>query len=347
MILLTLRDLQHRLSRFAVVTLMSAIVFSLLFVMTGVSEQFEREPRDSVRAFGASTWVLPEGVPGPFTATAAMPKELAAQVTGEGASPAVISRGSITTEDEAREIILVGHALGGLGTPPTVDGRAVAAAGEAVVDNTVEARVGDRVLVGNQPFEVVGRTDSTTMFAGIPFVFVSLEDAQQLAFQSSGVVSVVLLSGTAAATPPGTLAFTAAEVIDDSARPLERPIATINLVRYLLWLVAAMSIGAVVYLSALERLRDFAVLKAMGTSDRSLTVGLALQAVLVALGASAVAMIVQIFLADLFPLKVVVPGQAFWQIPLVAVIVALVASLAGLRKVSRCDPALAFSGAGG
>lgn len=346
MFLLTLRDLQHRFSRFAVVTLMGAIVFSLLFVMTGVAEQFHREPADTVAAFGATTWVLPEGVPGPFTATAAMPTSLAQQVGGEGASPAVITRGSITASGSTREIILVGHVPGALGTPPVDDGRAVAAAGEVVVDNTVKARVGDGVLVAGIPFQVVGRTDSTTMFAGIPLVFMGLDDAQQLAFQSSDVVSLVLVGGEASA-PPGTRAFTATEIVDDSGRPLERPVATINLVRYLLWLVAAMSIGAVVYLSALERLRDFAVLKAMGTPNRSLMSGLAIQAVLIALGASALAMVAQIFLADLFPLKVVVPGRAFWQIPLAAVVVSLLASLAGLRKVGRSEPALAFSGAGG
>ncbi len=50
-----------------------------------------------------------------------------------------------------------------------------------------------------------------------------------------------------------------------------------------------MIIGSVVYLSALERQRDFAVLKAIGTSNRTLLASLALQAVIVALAAVAVA----------------------------------------------------------
>ena len=58
MILLTLRDLRFRLVRFVVVVVLGAVVFALLFVMTGLVEQFNREPFDtstrSVRARGCS-----------------------------------------------------------------------------------------------------------------------------------------------------------------------------------------------------------------------------------------------------------------------------------------------------
>ena len=117
--------------------------------------------------------------------------------------------------------------------------------------------------------------------------------------------------------------------------------------RFLLWVVAAVIIGSVVYLSALERQRDFAVLKAIGTSNRTLLASLALQAVLVALGAVAIAAVVQIFLAPAFPLKVTVPDRAFWQLPLLAVVMALLAGAVGMRRVARSDPAAAFAGAGG
>ncbi len=115
------------------------------------------------------------------------------------------------------------------------------------------------------------------------------------------------------------------DIGDDTLRPLDGAIASIDLVRVLLWIVAAVIIGSVVYLSALERQRDFAVLKAIGTSNRTLLASLALQAVLVALAAVALAAVIQIFLAPAFPLKVRVPARAFWQLPLLAVIVALIA----------------------
>ena len=65
----------------------------------------------------------------------------------------------------------------------------------------------------------------------------------------------------------------------------------------------------------------------------------------IALGAVALAAIIQIFLAPQFPLPVTVPTSAFWQLPLLAVVMALAAGAIGMRKVLRSDPSQAFSGA--
>jgi putative ABC transport system permease protein len=89
------------------------------------------------------------------------------------------------------------------------------------------------------------------------------------------------------------------------------------------------------------------VLKAIGASNRSLMGGLAVQAVIVALASVAVAALLQLVLAPRFPLEVTVPARAFVQIPVLAVVVALVAGAIGMRRVAAADPALAFAGAGG
>ena len=347
MLLLTLRDLQHRAVRFVVVTVLGAVVFALLFLMTGLVAQFHYEPEATVDAFGAQAWIVPAGVSGPFTAAATMPATTAASVDAPGASPAVIARSSMDAGDEPTEVILVGHVPGALGTPPVDDGRTTEASGEVVVDSSSDADVGDDVLIAGQAFRVVGRSDDTTLLAGIPLVFVPLADAQQLVYRSEDVVSVVLVDGPAAALPDGVVEMSPGDVVDDAFGPLESAVSAVDLVRALLWIVAAVIIGAVVYLSALERLRDFAVLKAVGVTTRSLLAGLALQAVLVAIGAVILGALLQLVIAPLFPLPVRVTGRAFVTVPVVATIVALLAGAAGMRRVARSDPALAFAGAGG
>jgi putative ABC transport system permease protein len=117
-------------------------------------------------------------------------------------------------------------------------------------------------------------------------------------------------------------------------------------VRALLWLVAALIIGAIVYLSALERQRDFAVLKAVGAPTKILMASLGLQAVLVAVAAVVIAIILQALIVPLFPMAIVVPTRALWQVPLFAIIMALVAGVAGMRRVATSDPVQAFAGAG-
>ena len=66
--------------------------------------------------------------------------------------------------------------------------------------------------------------------------------------------------------------------------------------------VAVVIVGAVLYLAALERVRDFAIFKATGSSNLDLMVGLGLQAALV----GAVAGVTSIGLAHL--MKPIYPG---------------------------------------
>jgi putative ABC transport system permease protein len=347
MLLLTFRDLVYRRTRFLVVIVLGAVVFALLFVMTGLVEQFNKEPVDTVSGIGADTWVLPDGVSGPFTSLSAVPAAAVDAVVAENKAAIVSSRSSVVREPgaPATEVILFGHEPGGLGSPVTVEGRAAASPGEVVVDETLEFAVGDEIALAGQPFSVVGESRRTTLLAGIPLAFVTLSDAQQLTYGTTDVISGVLVEGEPTSIPPGAKAMSADQVAQSVLDPLEGAIASIDLVRALLWLVAAIIVGAVVYLSALDRLRDFAVLKAVGAPSRMLAGSLALQAVLVALLAVGVAAIIQVFLAPRFPLPVTVPGRAFWQLPLLAVLMALVAGAAGMRKVLRADPSQAFSGA--
>jgi len=345
MILLTFRDLVFRKTRFIVVTVLGAVVFALLFVMTGLVNQFNLEPADTVEQFGADEWVLPEGVSAPFTSVSVMPVSAFDAVDAETKSPVVITRSSVSDGGTPEEVVLVGFEPGGLGAPMVVEGRAPEAPGEVAVDDTADVGVGDDVTVSGEPFTVVGLTEKTTVLAGIPFAYLTLPEAQMLAFTSTDVISSVLVAGELGALPPGLASLTSDDVVDQTLQPLDGAIASIDLVRALLWIVAAIIVGAVVYLSALDRQRDFAVLKAVGTSNSSLLGSLALQAVLIALGAVALAAIIQIFLAPQFPLPVTVPTKAFWQLPLLAVVMALAAGAIGMRKVLRADPSQAFSGA--
>jgi len=127
-------------------------------------------------------------------------------------------------------------------------------------------------------------------------------------------------------------------------RPLKVAVGAITIVAFLLWIVAVLIVGSLVYLSALERLRDFAVFKAIGVPTRQILVGLALQAVVVALLAAVVGVILAQLLAPLFPMLVVVPTSAYLVLPVIAIAIGLLASIAGLRRAVAVDPALAFGG---
>jgi putative ABC transport system permease protein len=344
--LLTVRDLQFRRVRFLVVSLGVAVVLTLLYLMTGLVNQFNRESYLLTDQLGASHWLVPDGASGAFTSSSALVPEQVAQLEAPGSSSeVVVSRATLNVDGTDDEAIVIAADGDDLGVPSPVEGTTPQADGEVMVDVRAGAAVGDEVRLDDEPFTVVGITQDTTVIAGLVGVFLPLESARDTLFGGVPVTSAVLLDGVPSSVPDGTQVLTADEVAEDGRESLAQAIASVDLVRALLWAVAAINIGAVIYLSALERGRDFAVLKAIGGRNRQLAGSLALQAVVVALAAAAVASLLQLVIAPQFPLTVRVPASAYLTIPLAAVAVALLAGWAGMRRVTRADPATAFGGA--
>lgn len=349
MFLLTLRDLQYRAVRFGIAILGTALVFSMVLIMSGLSAQFRKEPKDTVDALGADTWVVKEGVTGAFTSGVTIPAKLADDLEKAGAEkagPAIIVRHTAAVDGAPKDIMLFGYELGGLGEPPVLEGAQASARGEVVASKESGLEVGDETSIGGKPFKVTGTTEKMTIFGGTPLLFVDATDAQELVFQGQPVATSIMVKGNVD-PPAGFQAMSSADTAEDALRPLKKPVSSIDVVQILLWLVAASIIGAVVYLSALERVRDFAVMKAVGASSRGLLMGLMMQSVLVALSAAIVAAVVEAGLVPLFPIPIVVPPTAYVTLPIIAIVVGALASLGGLRKAVNVDPALAFSGPGG
>ena len=108
--LLTLRDLQYRRVRVLVVVALASVVMALLFLMTGLVNQFNHEPFDATRAVGAEHWVLAEGTSGPFTSAGTLPSALVGELGGD-AHGVVVARGTIAevgADEETAEVVLVG-----------------------------------------------------------------------------------------------------------------------------------------------------------------------------------------------------------------------------------------------
>ncbi len=348
MLLLTLRDLQHRAIRFAVVILATALVFTLLLLMTALSEQFDREPRATVARLGAEEWILRDGASGAFTSAATLDPALAGSVQTPGpVSPVVIARHSMRVHGDTEDIVVVGFVPGDLGEPVVSEGELPRSPGEVAIAEASELEPGATIRVGASKYRVTGLVEESTIFAGMPLTFMRIRDAQDLLYRGQNLATALLAGESVQRAPAGLRVLSNEAIAEDAIRPLERSISSINLVRVLLWIVAAMIIGAVVYLSAMERQRDFAILKAVGSADRDLLVGVAVQGVLVAIAAAALAAIFQKLLVPVFPLRVVVTAGVLIQLPFAAVLISLLASAAGLRRVSRADPAAAFAGAGG
>jgi putative ABC transport system permease protein len=345
--LVSLRDLQWRRRRFAIAILATAMVFGLALLLSGVSASFGAEVRRTVAAFGADAWVVRRAAVGPITAPvpfAAAAAEQVASLPGVTRADPVLLSGSVVDVGGLRRVNVVGVVPGGLGSPSPDVGRGLSGAGETVVDASLGLQVGNRLVLSGVHTTVVGLVHGITYFAGQPVVFIPVVDAQRMVFAGQALATAVITRGTPATVPAGFRTLTNDEIEADMVRPIAEAIQTVGFVRSLLWLVAAGIIGAIVYLTALERTRDFAVLKATGASNRSLLWGLMMQAVLLAVISAGLSVGVERALQPAAAMSVEVPLTSLLTLPVVAVIVGILASLAALRRAVTVDPALAFSG---
>lgn len=366
MVKAALRDLQWRKLRFSIAVVGTALVFAVSLLLVGVSASFSAEATRVLKGTGADVWLVRDGVPGPFTTLAPMSESWAEQITGPGverADPVLVVHhtaqrvgpsGRALVGEPFRDVTILGVRRGGLGTPRVAHGAPINGGTDAVVDERLGYRVGQRFGVSGQIFTVTGLTRSSTLFAGLPNVFVDLASAQHL-FAGVGagdVINTILVKGSVQPPvfvlgPGGAVnlnALTQADVRADILRPLANARATIDLVRVLLWVIAACIVGSVVYITALERTRDFAVFKAAGVSSAGILAGIVVEALVLAFTAGFVGALSSLALAPICPVPVTVPASAFALLALLAVGVGTVASLAGLRRVVRTDPAAAFAG---
>lgn len=336
MLLLVLRDLQHRRWRVTLTIALMAIVMTLLFLMAGLVKQFNSEPYLATDGAGGDlNWVVSSGTGGPFTSPKPVDAEQFANIPGEPILVASSALGDVQTR-------LVARAYSFLDGPVLTEGRYPAGIGEVAADETAGFAVGEHTTLGGVDAVIVGLVEDSTVLAGVPFAFVTLEFGQQVAFGGQDLLVGKLTRGVPRLSE-GLKVLTPQQVGDDALVPLDGAIASVTLVAALLWAITVIVIAAIIYVSALERTRDFAVLKAVGGRTSDLGASLLIQGLIMTLIAVAIAGVLQSFIAPSFPLKVRVPTTAWLTIFGGAATAAIVAGSAGVLRVKSTSPTEAFA----
>lgn len=349
MMIAALRDLQWRRRRFAIAIAGTALVFGMTLLMAGVSAGFDAEARATVRDLGADGWIVRSGAAGPFLGASPMSQDEATYLASlpgvDAAGPLLFTRKSVASGATEVDVDLFGGVAGSPGVPVADTGRQPTAPGEVMISSRLDGyAIGDTLRIAGSDVQVVGTVSNSTALAGTPNVFLTLGDAQRIGFAGLPVVSAVAVRGAPTVVPEGFEIASNDAAEADLLRAIAKARSSLTLISVLLWLVAASIIGAVVYLTALERQRDFAVFKATGVSTRSILGGMVLQAAILSVIAALVGSVIGMLIGPRFPMIVSLELRAHLLLPFVALLIGLVASAAGLRRVVATDPALAFGG---
>jgi putative ABC transport system permease protein len=344
---ITLADLRYRYRQFLIAVVGAGLVLAMALLMSGLVGGFTKEIDWTVGGVGAQRWVLSENSHGGIAGSHVFPQsDVGAIARSPGvtrAAPLVIAPQQIARiAGRVKTVVVFGVQIGNMGDPAVTAGHPLLGPGQVVAGVQAGAATGRNITVGATTFRVVGQVSDRTMLAGIPILYMTLHDAQALVLGGSPLVTAVVTRGVPARAPAGLAVLTNQAVEQSNLTSLAGAVSSINNSKIIMWLVAAMIVAALLYVSALQRVRDFAVLKALGSSSVALFGSLALQAIVVTLLAAALAVVMSNFMGGLFRQPVAIPASAFATLPVIAVAVGPVSSLVALRRVTSADPAAAF-----
>ena len=334
-----IRDLIWRRRRYAISIVGTALVFGVSLAVTGISDAFPAELNRTFDALRANAFVVPEDASGPFTGSRPFDPE----VLPDSVDPmAYVVQTANPLEPEM--VAVVGLEPGGA-EPNASEGQQIAGPGQALVGARSSFPIGSTVELGGREFEVVGRVDGLSLHAGMPIVVIPLESFQATLLGGLPMATGGIVQGSIAEVPDGYQLVGRTAAREDTMRILGDAASTIGMVKVLLWVVAALIVGSVMYLSAVERTRDFAVFKAIGAPTGAMAGGVALQAAVLASSAAVLGIGLAFLMAPFFPMRVDLSVTSIVVLPAIGLLIGLLAAVFALRRAVSVDPALAFGGA--
>src|SRR6476619_1515059 len=223
MFLIALRDLQFRLKRFLISVVAVALVLALTLLLAGTAASFDAEVDHTLDQTGVTQWVVGTAATGPFFGSTPMTANTVDQVRASDgvqlAEPESFYPYSFKTAHGPESITLLGVEPGSIGAPKPDKGQPLQGDGEALVQPGLGLGIGKTVDLGNKTVKVVGTFNESTMLGGIPNLFITNHDLQEVAYKGAPVITSVAISGTPSNLPPGLKVMTRGDAHNDLVRP--------------------------------------------------------------------------------------------------------------------------------
>jgi putative ABC transport system permease protein len=373
-VFLALREMRRSKVRFGLLAgAVGLLVFLILFqqaLLTGLVNQFIgalKNQSADVLVFNAQARKNLEGsiiLPEQAAAVAEVDGVADAQPLGEGTF-------TVVAGGEERDAVLFGYTLGGPGEPTTlIEGRLPTATGEAVASSRNAADgfdIGDRVEVvasaGAEPvvFTVVGLAREIN-YSVSPVLFTDFAgfEAAKRSFNPDAtevlptVMAVRVADGADAgdvaaaitAQVPGTEALTRQQAVDGSPG-VSSVRQSFNVILLLFYLVVPLVTGLFFLIITFQKAGALTLLRAIGSPAGPLVRALLLQVVtVVVVGAVIATGLFALASGGTNSLGISVEAKPVIVTTAVVLVLALLTSLAAIRRVLRIDPIAATTGAG-
>jgi len=179
------RDLRRHLGRFLGTAAGLGLLFAVVIAMQGIYAGLIDDATILTRTLDADLWIVQRGTLGPFAEASRLDPTLEARAA---AVPGVVRSRAYTYQIIQRGVgkSQFRLALVGLAWPedrgdtiPLVAGRELAQPhGEIVVDASLGIPIGETIMLGGEPYRVVGLTRNALTSGGEAVAFLSVRDSQ-------------------------------------------------------------------------------------------------------------------------------------------------------------------------
>ena len=364
---LSLREIRHSRLRTSLIVAVIALVAWLVFLLSGLANGLAADNGASLRSMDANGIVFQSDVR-LFLHRSILPAETVDEVKAVSGVSDATPLGHLTSTivnadgSERVDITVLGIDPSSFLAPHIESGTALAEApaGGVVVDDELADhgfKIGDTFQVTplGTEFTIAGFT-SDEKYNHLPVVFMPIAEWQQLKFtspaDSGGItdpISAVAFQGDSDAlqaipeSVSGVETATRQQVIE--ALPgYSSEMSTVSTILAFLFLIAALVMTAFFYIITLQKTNQFGVLKALGATNRTLSLDLVGQVVVLTLIGTAVGALLANGIAALIPANVPfsLSNDVVLVYGLVLVVVAAIGALLSVLRIVRIDPLIAI-----
>lgn len=364
MVPVALRMIWEAKGRFLITVCGIGFTVMLMLFLLGVYEGVKSGAKNYVLHTPAEIWVSQRKSPNLIKTSSFLPDSLAEklrQVKGvKSVNPILRTIAPAEFKNQSVTLFIFGFdPQTQIGSPQLLEGTWNIHPGEIILDKafaaTYHRQIGDLLSIQGRSFRVAGISEGTNLIVG-QFAFTSLEDARKL-LNLPNLVSFYLLSLEANSTEilkdlqnefPDTIFITKEELAQNNVKEMEIGVLPILWTIVLFGAITGTTvIVLMMYTSVLEKREEYAMLKAVGASQKFLNALVIRQSILASVAGFAVGLSMDLSLAPL--LRNIIPALLLvfrWQDAAVvfagSLIIGAIGAWAPIRTLKHIYPAEVF-----
>ena len=381
MINLAYKDITHSLSKFLITAISVGVLLGIVIVMIGVYRGMVFDAKVLVDDIKADIWVVQQDTLGPFAQTSKVHEDLKNQISYQDGIKYAEAITFQTFQLENRygdfKVMLVGYDPFGkidvIDKSKLIEGRVLQKQHyEIVVSQKTNYKLGEYIKLGRDKFKVVGVTKDTVSNGGDYLIFTSLKDAEVLQFtytnerirsdEKRGIkgnnphLVNAIVAKTKSGYNPKSVALniqksTHKKVFTKEAQKtlllqkvIKKSSKQIGMFTVILIIVSIIIIALIIYTMTLEKIKEISILKLIGISNFTISKMIIQETVVLGFLAFISGNIFAYFISGKFPKRVLLELNDAFTLFGVILISSIFASLFGIYKVIKTDPAEAIGG---